>query len=668
MSPNFALLCLLVAGSALPASEPVPVRVMTFNVWVGGEAGGQPIEQTAAVIRAGRADIVGIQESRGGEVNGVRPDITKRLAAILGWHSLEQGDGRAILSRFRIVGPTGGDRGALVELPGGQLLQVFNLHLYYAPYQPYQLLRIPYENGAFISTGDEAVREARAARGKEVDSVLEALRPALWTGLPLVLTGDFNEPSCLDWTEAAVLAKRCPVRVDWPATRRLAEAGLIDSLRALRPDPVAHPALTWTPTTREDDPRDRHDRIDFVFHAGAGVRPLEAALVGERKERAEIVVEPYPSDHRAVVVAFEIGGEPKVSRGYSIPTVDFAPRLDRQVIVDREPGQYLGHPTTVLLEDGRTMLCVYPKGHGRGAIVLKRSLDGGLTWSDRLPTPASWATSLETPTIHRTVSPDGRRRLVLFSGLYPIRRAVSDDNGATWSELEPVGDFGGIVAMASVVPIDATPGRYLAFFHDDGRFLRKDAPQGNAPAFVVYKILSVDGGMTWSAPEAIARPPSAHLCEPGAIRSPDGKTLALLLRENSRRSNSFMILSRDEGKTWSPPRELPAALTGDRHVGRHAPDGRLLITFRDTTLESPTRGDWVAWVGTFDDLILGREGQLRARLLGNHKAADCAYPGLELLPDGTFVATTYGHWTPGEQPYVVSVRFRVEELEKAPRL
>ena len=46
--------------------------------------------------------------------------------------------------------------------------------------------------------------------------------------------------------------------------------------------------------------------------------------------------------------------------------IDLAGQTQRQVVVDREPGQYLGHPTTVLLEDGRTMLCVYPKGHGRG--------------------------------------------------------------------------------------------------------------------------------------------------------------------------------------------------------------------------------------------------------------------------------------------------------------
>jgi hypothetical protein len=54
---------------------------------------------------------------------------------------------------------------------------------------------------------------------------------------------------------------------------------------------------------------------------------------------------------------------------------DLAGEKQRQVIVDREPGQYLGHPTTVLLEDGKTIIAVYPNGHGRGAIQMKRSTD-----------------------------------------------------------------------------------------------------------------------------------------------------------------------------------------------------------------------------------------------------------------------------------------------------
>jgi hypothetical protein len=34
-----------------------------------------------------------------------------------------------------------------------------------------------------------------------------------------------------------------------------------------------------------------------------------------------------------------------------------------------------------------------------------------------------------------------------------------------------------------------------------------------------------------------------------------------------------------------------------------------------------------------------------------------------LLPDGTFVATTDGHWTAGEPPYIVRVRFTLGELD-----
>ena len=360
------------------------------------------------------------------------------------------------------------------------------------------------------------------------------------------------------------------------------------------------------------------------------------------------------------VFAGEQAGKPK---GYSIPLIDLAGETHRQIIVDKEPGQYLGHPTTVLLEDNKTIITVYPKGHGRGAIVMKKSTDGGLTWSERLPVPENWATSQEVPTLYRVIDSQGKKRLIMFSGLYPIRMAVSEDDGRVWTPLRPIGDFGGVVAMGSIVRLKN--GDYMALFHDDGRFLRGS---GKRTKFQVFKTISKNGGLTWSQPEVITEHPAAHLCEPGAIRSPNGKQIALLLRENSRKYNSFVVFSNDEGRTWSEPVELPGALTGDRHTGRYAPDGRLFITFRDTTHESPTKGDWVGWIGKYEDIVNSQEGQYRVRLMDNHKAADCAYPGLELLPDGTFVTTTYGHWIEGESPFIVSVRFKLEEIDAKARL
>ncbi|NSW95833.1 MAG: hypothetical protein HPY62_14080, partial [Bacteroidales bacterium] len=127
------------------------------------------------------------------------------------------------------------------------------------------------------------------------------------------------------------------------------------------------------------------------------------------------------------------------------------------------------------------------------------------------------------------------------------------------------------------------------------------------------------------------------------------------------------------------------------HVLKYAPDGRLLVVFRDnspahfrkdldkiakekgevnlsevaksTGLGSPTEGDWVGWVGTWKDLIKGRKGQYRIRFKDNIHSWDCCYPGVELLPDGTFVVTTYGHWEKDKEPYILSVRVTLKELD-----
>lgn len=384
----------------------------------------------------------------------------------------------------------------------------------------------------------------------------------------------------------------------------------------------------------------------------------------------------------------------------NVPVVDLDHETFRQVVVDREEGQYLGHPATLLLEDGKTILAVYPKGHGRGEIIFKKSTDGGLTWSERLPVPENWATSKEVPTIFRTEDAGGNKRLIMFSGLYPARMAVSENDGETWSGLEMAGDWGGIVVMSSVVPLRTGKGHYMALFHDDMRYFTSDGQtkydedrkNNNRSLFTLYKTFTTDGGLTWSFPEAILSRRDMHLCEPGAVRSPDGRKIAVLLRENSRSANSQIIFSSDEGKSWTNPRPLPNELNGDRHVLKYAPDGRILCVFRDrspaifqsdlkklasekniinisdlsaeTGLGSPTEGDWAGWVGTWKDLEKGGHGRYRIRFKDNMHEWDCCYPGVELLPDGTFVVTTYGHWESGRQPYILSVRFNLKELDK----
>ena len=381
---------------------------------------------------------------------------------------------------------------------------------------------------------------------------------------------------------------------------------------------------------------------------------------------------------------------------YSIPFIDLNDRQDIQYIVDKDPEQYLGHPTTHLLKDGKTLLCVYPKGHGKGGIVYKKSYDGGKTWTDRLEVPSSWSTSLEVPTLFPVEDASGKERLIIFSGLFPARMSISEDQGLSWTQLQPLGDWGGIVVMGDLMPLRSGKGHYLTMFHDDGRFFRKEGrsmldqarTEYNQPLFTLYQTFSYDGGMTWSQPQAILSNRVIHLCEPGLVRSSDGTEIAALLRENSRRMNSFVIFSSDEGKNWTNPRELPNALTGDRHQAIYLDDGRLLISFRDNSpalsrfrqLEaacqncdpdilyeqagpvSPTAGDWVAWIGSYEDLKERKEGELRIRLKDNMRGSDCAYPALEKLNDGTIIATTYGHWEPDHPPFILSIQLNPKDL------
>jgi endonuclease/exonuclease/phosphatase family metal-dependent hydrolase len=298
-----AVLCAsILVTTSKGQSMPDTVRMMSFNLWHGGDAGGQPLEQTVAVINAARADIVGLQETAGVAPEGQpRPDRAAEIARRLGWNYVDQGERTGVISRYRIVATTPKKWGVKFELPSGRQLYSFNVHFAHAPYQPYQLLGIPYENAPFLQTADEAMDAARAARGEQVTRCLAEVSAAAKEELPMFLTGDFNEPSHRDWTASVAAAHKCPLPVEWPATSAVEAAGFVDALRTLYTDPLQRPGYTWTPTTPVTDPKDRHDRIDFVFVHGPRVRIQSVEIVGESREFADIIVQPYPSDHRAVV-------------------------------------------------------------------------------------------------------------------------------------------------------------------------------------------------------------------------------------------------------------------------------------------------------------------------------------------------------------------------------
>ncbi|MCC6431489.1 MAG: hypothetical protein IT354_11310 [Gemmatimonadaceae bacterium] len=80
---------------------------------------------------------------------------------------------------------------------------------------------------------------------------------------------------------------------------------------------------------------------------------------------------------------------------------------------------------------------------------------------------------------------------------------------------------------------------------------------------------------------------------------------------------------------------------------------------------SPTQGDWVAWIGEYASLFSASPRGYRVRLMDNTDSWDAAYPGLVRLSDGSVVTTTYGHWTAGAPPWIASIRLHSDQLDRA---
>lgn len=294
-----------------PVSAPTTLTIMTFNIWGGGANTGKPVDETVAAIRAAGADIIGLQETRlesdpctAESCPPTGESAARAVAEALGFYYYDQTQvnaavwANAIISRYPIGAATKNDLGVAIDV-AGRTVYAYNIHFTDFPYQPYQLLNIEYGNAPFLNTAEEAVQAAQTARSAAVNLLLEDVATAD-NAAAVFIFGDFNEPSHRDWTEAAVAAGRHPVAVRWPTTLALETAGFVDALRTVFPDEVTRPAFTWTPTSDPADPEDHHDRIDFVFVRGNGLVVEAAAVVGEKSPEADIVVTPWPSDHRAV--------------------------------------------------------------------------------------------------------------------------------------------------------------------------------------------------------------------------------------------------------------------------------------------------------------------------------------------------------------------------------
>lgn len=367
--------------------------------------------------------------------------------------------------------------------------------------------------------------------------------------------------------------------------------------------------------------------------------------------------------------------------------------------LNNEKGRsYLGHPDMVQLADG-TLITAYPIGHGKGPLIMQISKDGGETWVEKTDTPASWTGSQETPTLNVLNLEDGTERIMMVTGLPDWgvdndgnrtgwNSSYSDDGGETWTEYTnwyPIlanGDVNRtIVAMASMIQLK----------DEKGEFIQKWMGIYHNYQFVNYKTyLTFDenGKEQWSEPEPYLSnyrviEAAANICEVGMFRSPDGSRIVALSRTNSRMHKSLMFYSDDEGVTWSNPEEVQGSLQGDRHIAVYDPiSERLVITFREVNLDTNENGiieagdhdfgDWILWVGTYDDIMEQNPGEYRVTIAknykpGNDKFADTGYAGAIVREDGTFVMNSYGRFdeTARNVSYIKQAKFKLGELDNS---
>lgn len=268
------------------------ISIMSFNVLYSTS-----VESTIKTITETQADIVGLQEASNERI--------KEAGDSLGFYyypfdktagNLSDND-TGILSRFPIGKKF--ENGVMIELPDSKEIAVFSVHLSAYPYEPYDI------RDGKIETPQEAIIAAGNTRLPEINPVLGTIDSLIVAGVPVFLTGDFNEPSHLDWTEtAAENNMHFSMAVEWPVSKAVVESGMKDAYREVHPNEVTQNGITWTTNDSENEV---HDRIDFVYHSLPGNWELQTAQrVGRPDNKSSLNVPGYESDHFALIVTYSL--------------------------------------------------------------------------------------------------------------------------------------------------------------------------------------------------------------------------------------------------------------------------------------------------------------------------------------------------------------------------
>ena len=330
--------------SELPITS-TDVKIMHLNVWIQGTSVPNGETYIRDVIALVDPDIVCLVENSSGIWTA---KLVNDLSVIGHYYNGGHLDGSdaSILSKFPIKssGPLLKSAISIFNVDvNGNIIVIAASHLDYlyyacylprgyncggsAPYNGWSQIGIP-DPQPVIDLSAISKQNLGSKRDEQIGAFIDFVANET---RPIIILGDFNEPSCQDWTSnQANMFDHNGVIYEWNTTSALKKNNFTDAFREIYPDEVLNPGITWPSfatgvgSTSWTPMSDERDRIDYIFYKGAGIKVKDAAIIGPRNSYVKNVLSdantendhflaetlPWPSDHKGVYATITI---PKTS-------------------------------------------------------------------------------------------------------------------------------------------------------------------------------------------------------------------------------------------------------------------------------------------------------------------------------------------------------------------
>ena len=270
-----------------PSIEADELKVLAWNIWHGARHPGieQGIQQAVDFIQHTQADVITMQETYGSG-----PIIADRL----GYYFYLRSSNLSVMSRFPIeethdLYEPFRFGGVTVRLGESRRVNVFSLWIHYLP-------AWRRDSAAEGATAEALVEGEWQTRATELQDILKQLKPFIDASdkIPLIVGGDFNSPSTLDWNQSTA-AWHDSLIVDWPVSRQMLDLGFTDTYRAIHRDPTKHDAHDLY----DRDAQRITYRIDYIYTHGQGVTTTASRMMNTHNGT-------WPSDHPAVLSTLKL--------------------------------------------------------------------------------------------------------------------------------------------------------------------------------------------------------------------------------------------------------------------------------------------------------------------------------------------------------------------------